>query len=306
MTIRRTTTSKTSPAASSGTQRNRNAVRTGAYTVGLLPWESQEEYDKHCAEFVNLYEPVGYVERNLVLDLAANRWQRKRSHLMTAVAMHRHEFGQALVESGAKSWQEVKTFLHQSDTQNKQTLNDITASMVRVIEIGVQLRQKFLDFDEVSKLVHEIADTCANSCKLLEDIDAKLDREHKFFEQYLPERLESITRLENAKDGQFEKLCSRFQVIQEGRLRREALSLNKQQAAAVDKPSDREAAEQDSPSADGGIQSNEPHSDETGQRSGDGGDRPWRQPGPDADLDADDEPSGKDPLAEFVEEGSES
>ena len=107
-------------------------------------------------------------------------------------------------------------------------------------------------------------------------------------------------------------------------MRREALSLNRQQAAAVSvlfgKPADREAAEQASPSDDGGKESNALHRDETDQRSGDGGDRPWRQPSPDedldaddvdldaddVDLDADDAPSGNDPLAEFVEGGSES
>ena len=95
---------------------------------------------------------------------------------MVAVAMHRHEFGQALMESGAKSWQEVKTFVRQSDVANKKTIKSIETSMVRVMEIGVQIEKSY-NSDEVTKLAHEIADTCSNSCELLAGIDAKLDRE---------------------------------------------------------------------------------------------------------------------------------
>ena len=85
-------------------------MRTGVYTAGYLPWESKEAYDKHRAAFVSFWQPVGYIERNLVGDAATNRWRRKRTRLMMTVALHRHEFGQALIESGAKSWQEVQNF----------------------------------------------------------------------------------------------------------------------------------------------------------------------------------------------------
>jgi hypothetical protein len=50
-----------------------NAVRSGAYSAGRLPWEAQEVYGRHCAEFANFYQQVGYVERALVLEMAANR-----------------------------------------------------------------------------------------------------------------------------------------------------------------------------------------------------------------------------------------
>ena len=91
--------------------------------------------------------------------------------------------------------------------------------MDQLVEIGVQLEKSY-NSDEVTKFVHELADTCINGVKLLEDIDAKLDRERKFFEQYLPDKLEQITRLENAQDAQFDKMLGRLQAIQEGRLRR--------------------------------------------------------------------------------------
>jgi len=289
--------------------RNSTPSEPGAYSAGRLPWESQEAYDKHCAAFVNLYQPAGYIEHDLLRDMAANRWQRKRSNYMTAVAMHRHEFGQALVESGAKSWQEVRTFVCQSDIANKETLERIAASMVRAIELGVQIKEKSYNSDEVSKVVHEMADTWNNTYTLLEGVDRKLDLDREFFEHYMPEKLEQIIRVQNARDAQFDKMHSRLQVIQEARLRREALSLSKQQAAVVnllfDKPAAQEVAEQDSASHDRGTESNALHRDKTHQRSGDGGDRPWRQPARDVDLDADDSPSGEDPLAEFVEESDE-
>jgi HPt (histidine-containing phosphotransfer) domain-containing protein len=288
MKIHPTVTSKSSPAASSGTRRSReksrpktgsqfNALTTGAYAAGRLPWESQEAFDRHHAEFADLYQPVGYPLRCLVRDIANNRWRRRRTDLMTAVAMHRDEFGQALMESGAKSWQEVKTFLHQSDVATKETFNGIVTSMVRVIEIGGEIKESH-NFDEVTKLVHEMAGSCANSCERLVDIDAKLDRECKFFDQYLPERLEQITRLQNALDAQNDKMHARFQVMQEALLRREAAAVS----VSFDKSADQEAAEQDSPAdADnGGKESDALH----------------REPDPGVDLDADD----RDPLADFL------
>lgn len=201
------------------------------------------------------------------------------------------------VRSGLdRIWGEVLArspkFLRQSDVANKQTINDIAKSMDQLVEIGVQLEKSY-NSDEVTKFVHELADTCINSVKLLEDIDAKLDRERKFFEQYLPDKLEQITRLENAQDAQFDKMLGRLQAIQEGRLRRETSALNREQATAVNelfaKHPDQEAAEQDSPAdADNG---------------GKEADALHREPDPAVDLDADD---GRDPLVDFLEGGSES
>ena len=123
-----------------------------------------------------------------------------------------------------------------------------------------------------------MAGSCANSCERLVDIDAKLDRECKFFDQYLPEKLEQITRLQNALDAQNDKMHARFQVMQEALLRREAAAVS----VSFDKSADQEAAEQDSPAdADnGGKESDALH----------------REPEPGVDLDADD----RDPLADFL------
>jgi hypothetical protein len=222
-----------------------NAVKSGAYAAGLLPLESMKAYQKHCAAFRNSYEAVGYIERGLVRDMARNRWQRRRTKLMVAIAMYRHPFGRTLMECGAQSWQEVASLVRKSNTRTRETLESIGASMLQLVELGGQIKQETLDSEVVSECLHKIADSCSNSFELLEDIRNKLDQEREFFEQYMPQKLEQIVRVDNALDAQFEKMHFRLQVVQEARLRRDQLLLSNQQAAAVlllGKPGDRRAA----------------------------------------------------------------
>jgi hypothetical protein len=251
-----------------------NAVTTGAYATGLLPWEDREAYNKHCQHFMKLYKPVGYIERGIVKDMAVNRWQRKRLQLMTTIATFRHEFGQAVVESGAESLQEVEAFVRESDVSNKKVLESIAASMLQMVETSSELVQKAFDADEAAEVFDKLKATCIESCELLKAIDAKLDLEGDFFEHYVPRKFEQRVKLENLLDGQFDKLQSRLQVLQEARLRREALAKAVAVNALLRTPADRQAAEGASPSTGDGSDSDARASDDTGQRSAGEGKRP--------------------------------
>lgn len=304
------TRNKTAPAASparnpkQNDRRRFNAVRTGAYSHGLLPWESEDEYKKHCTEYMNLYEPKGKIEIRFVMDMAVNRWQRRRLGFMTSVATYRHGFGQA-VEELARSWQEALSFVRELNIRHKENLDRIATWIVETGETTVKLHQT----SEASKLMHEIGDRCTHACELLEDIAAKLDLEREFFEQYMPQKFEQRIRLENLLDAQFDKIHSHFLMLKEARLKREELLLSKHQAAAVNvllgKPAIPEIAENDLPSNDGGMDLDAPDRDETDQPSADGGDRPWRHPSDQVNLDADDKDEDldldeDDPLMKFV------
>lgn len=276
-----------------------NAVTTGVYATGPLPWESREEFKSHCDQFVKLYEPIGYIEHGLVLDMALNRWRRKRTRLMTSVAMNRHGFGRALMTSGPQSWQEVETFLGDFNVETKQTLERIGNSIAQVLKIGTQIEKKCFDTDEVSKFMQELAETCTNCCELLESTNIKLDLEREFFDQYMPKNLEEMVRAENALDAQFDKMHSRLQVVQEARLRRDALSLRQPAAAVIvplGKPADPEKTQSESPSSNDGATALGAPDDKAGQPSADGA-------GDQEDLLADDgDPNESDPLTEFVAE----
>ena len=259
-------------------------MTTGAYAAGLLPWESKEAFKAHCEHFTKCYRPFGYIERGIVNDMAVNRWQRKRLHLMTTIATYRHEFGQAVMQSGAESWQGLEAFVRESSTSNKETFDSIATSMLRIVEISGELVQKAFDADEASEVFNQLKTTCINGCDLLKAIDAKLDLERDFFEHYIPEKFEQRIKLENLLDGQFDKLHARLQILQEARLRRDAL----EQAAAVNelagKPVDPDV-ESDSPPDDGGTELGAPDCDETLSADGAGDEE-------------------RDPLTEFVEEQS--
>ena len=264
-----------------------NAATTGVYAAGLLPWEGEELWKNHVLEFVKFYRPVGYVEHGVVTDMAANRWQRRRTRQMMAVATLRHGFGLALVEAEPQSWIEVRSFLSESDLENKQMLKDMRASIAEVHEMGEQLKVNF-DSDAVSKFLQELADTCAKNCELLDAIKSKLDLEDDFFQHYLPKNSEQIVRVETALDAQFDKMHSRLQVIQEARLRRDALLLQKQQAATVALLGNQQGPEIHSLDE---AESDVPRSHQT-----DEGDWPGRHPNPETNFDAD------DPLRMFVEQ----
>jgi hypothetical protein len=278
-----------------------NAVTNGAYTTGLLPWESQEEYDRHRAEFVKTYRPVGYVEYCLVGHMGAILWQYKRTELMTGAAMHRHEFGRAVMEAGAQSWQEANRLA----TENlAKTLNSIPELLARAIKIAGELKQAASGSDDVLEGVEKIGDACTKTCDLLQDVDVKLGLERDFFESYIPQKLDQIVRVQNALLAQFDKIHSRLQIIQEARLRREQLLLKEQQEVAVgallSKAGNRQAAEDVPPSNASGTQSD----------ALDGCDWPSRHPHSEDDLqsqddlEAEDDQSGTDPFEKFIQEGA--
>jgi hypothetical protein len=271
-----------------------NAVKTGAHAAGLLPWESEEAFKAHCEHFMNYYRPIGYIERGIVKDMAVNRWQRKRLDLMTTAATHWHEFGQAVVESGAASWQEVEKFVREFNMPKTKTLESIAASMARLAELSVQLSERAFDADEASQAVERIEGKYTQCCELLSGIDAKLDLERDFFECYIPQKFEQRIKLENLLDGQFDKMCARLQILQEARLRRDQLLLSQQQAAAVllvGKSADRKTVENDS------TESDELNRDDTGQPCASGGDRSCGRP-----REVDDVKDPDDPLNKFANE----
>ncbi len=258
-----------------GTQARFNAVKTGAYVAGLLPWENFEEYKQHRAELFKLYGPEGEIENSLVEDMAANRWQRKRLRLMTTIATYRHAFGQAMEESGVQSWQEAESFIGKYNMRHRKVLDTIAASMLQTVEIAAKRNSD----GEASQPIEEIFDVMTKNGKLLEGIDAKLDLERDFFERYMPQKLEQRIRLENLLDAQFDKLHVRLLMLQEAR--REELFLSGQQAIGVSLLLDKSANAEKPPSDVPGTEPDALDREETGQPSGDGGDE--------VDLDADDD-----------------
>src|SRR6516162_8144135 len=85
---------------------NGNARRHGAYSNGLLPWESEEEFRALHEDLQKEWKPDGASEKELVLDLAQWRWKRRRALQGSQISYFRSPVPDQL-KSGALSWDDV-------------------------------------------------------------------------------------------------------------------------------------------------------------------------------------------------------
>jgi hypothetical protein len=197
-----------------------NAVKTGAYARDhLLPWESPAEHEKHRAEIFADLRPEGPIQRGIVENIVENRWLRRRLQRTTAISAHRHPFGRALEESGAKSWQDAVSYLQKRDVEFKKELQNNAARFNEVAEAAEEWE---LD-GKLESLPQKLLDVCSKASEHLTHIATALDEEREFFAEYSPKQLEDRIRIENSLDAQYDKLRARLVVEQEARALREKL-----------------------------------------------------------------------------------
>jgi hypothetical protein len=104
----------TGPKTAAGKKRvSKNAIRHGFYSKWLLVQhqdgkESQAEYDELYANIVEHYQPVGWLERDLVDKIAAWSWRLRRviryesGQIARALAEHSYELQQSKADDLAE------------------------------------------------------------------------------------------------------------------------------------------------------------------------------------------------------------
>jgi hypothetical protein len=108
--------------------KNKNALVHGVYAEDVvLPWESREDFEKLLADLREEFGPDGRMEEEIVLDLAHLRWQKQRVRKMWLAASNSDPFVNDLVESGKKTWSEIRDHL-QGQAKVVRSLTDAVRS----------------------------------------------------------------------------------------------------------------------------------------------------------------------------------
>lgn len=200
-----------------------NGFKTGMYARGLLPWENAAERERLRVGICKDCQPVGTIEEGIVANMVENRWQRERQQQTTAIATHRHPFGQVLEESGAKTWLDALAIVRERDIQHENTLQSLVAPLDQIAKNSVRVNQKWDDAGEFKKLARTTANGVIKTYKVLAHIRTALDEEQKFFREYWPNHIEDRIRVENSLDAQFDKSFGRLERVQEARMLRDKL-----------------------------------------------------------------------------------
>jgi len=86
--------------------RNTNALRHGAYSYGLLPWESKEDFEAMHQRFKEDLKPQGTCQEEAVFALSEWTWKRRRVLQGSEISYFRSPVAKSL-KSGTATWNDI-------------------------------------------------------------------------------------------------------------------------------------------------------------------------------------------------------
>ena len=86
--------------------RNTNAIRHGAYSYGLLPWESKEDFETLHQSFREDCKPQGALQEEAVFALSQWTWMRRRVLQGGEISYFRSPVAKSL-KSGENTWDDI-------------------------------------------------------------------------------------------------------------------------------------------------------------------------------------------------------
>lgn len=88
---------------------NKNALRHGGYSPGILPWESPEEFEALHKGLKEGWKPVGVLQEEAVLTLCQWMWKRRRVILASEISYFRSPVPEGL-KTGELRWDDVVAY----------------------------------------------------------------------------------------------------------------------------------------------------------------------------------------------------
>lgn len=88
---------------------NKNALRHGGYSQGILPWESPEEFEALHKGLKEGWKPVGILQEEAVLTLCQWMWKRRRVILASEISYFRSPVPEGL-KTGELRWDDVVAY----------------------------------------------------------------------------------------------------------------------------------------------------------------------------------------------------
>jgi hypothetical protein len=217
------TNASSSGANTSRKSGNTNALRHGAYSYGLLPWESLEDFKALLESFREYWKPHGAAEEDAVLTLTQWTWKRRRVLQGSQISYYRSPAAESL-KSGEVSWDDVVR--HQSKVPEEiqalisnqlklvKSLNSLSdrigehhywTSTSEGKDIQFQLAKMRSDIGTLASKVREDAfDENKNLKMAVEEITTLFDH------AYQPEEIEKQVKLLSMIDREIDKAIKRL------------------------------------------------------------------------------------------------
>ncbi|MFZ0846879.1 MAG: hypothetical protein WAM62_13900 [Pseudolabrys sp.] len=229
--VRNSADSPPNPAA----PKPKQALVHGIYASdNVLPWESEEDFERLYNDLRTEWDPTGRTEEETVLALARLHWLKHRLMRSTHLAFHRDPFVAELEKSGAKSWTDVanslkKEGLIEDDLMDevRETLEALRAATKLASSQMTASDQASQDtFTKVETVEHlfqkmmpvygKLYDRCyGRKTRTERGDDLYLDVKTTVEKAYHPDYLEKIIRLDASIDTRIDKTLSRLVSIKE-------------------------------------------------------------------------------------------
>jgi hypothetical protein len=204
-------------------RRNGNALQHGLYAKDiLLPWDSQEDFERLVADLNAELSPHGRAEEEAVLDLAVLHHQKHTLWRMRLTAVLRDPYTNDILETKAKSWRGIRKRLRAA-AKDMRTLQGMTEAGISELQSQIQRMERKLekasDREEVKILEDKIAASrrlfAEQGVSLVQTLNAGPNAEQAFDKAYVPECMENLIRLEAAVDARIAKVLGRLVALKE-------------------------------------------------------------------------------------------
>ena len=213
----------------------KHALVHGIYASdNVLPWESEEDFERLYKDLRTEWDPDGRTEEETVLALARLHWLKHRLMRSTQLAFHRDPFVAELENSGAKNWADVASCLKkeakvEDDLMDsvRQTLDDLKAATKQAGSIMTASDRNSQDiyrkvegveimFEKLLPVYQKIYDKCYGpKTRNEKGGDLYVDVKTTVEKAYHPDYLEKIIRLDASIDTRIDKTLSRIMSIKE-------------------------------------------------------------------------------------------
>jgi hypothetical protein len=202
---------------------NKNAFRHGAYCLGVLPWESREDFEALHKNLKDDWKPVGATQQESVLNLCQWMWTRRRVIQASEISYFRSPVTESL-KTGEVTWDdvvqheasvpgEVKAFIS-SQIKLSEQLSSVCdkigehhywTNTMEGKEIQLQLVKMKSEIHDLAGRVRDIVlDDKKSVHKAIENITGLFEH------AYQPEEIEKQSKLLSMIDREIDKAIKRL------------------------------------------------------------------------------------------------
>jgi hypothetical protein len=200
---------------------NKNAVKHGGYCLGLLPWESREEFEALHTSLKEDWKPVGVMQRETVATLCQWMWTRRRVTQASEIKYFRSPVTEAL-KTGAVTWDDVVQYEASVPAQVETFVSSQTELAEKLSAVCDKIgehhywtnttegKELQLQLMKMQQEIHDLACSVRETV-LGQDIQKAVDKITGLFDQaYQPEEIEKQATLLCMVDREIDRAIKRL------------------------------------------------------------------------------------------------